>query len=60
MDIEDESAGVVPNGGLWVSCGVDEEPYDFVIRFDGGFHLLGGLVTKCNKHGWVNSQAVVQ
>ena len=42
MDMEDHSAGVVPNDGIWVSCGVVEEPYDFVIRFVSGFRLLGG------------------
>ena len=42
MDKEDHSAGVVPNGGLWASCGVVEEPYDFFICFGGGFRLLGG------------------
>ena len=42
MDMEDHSAGVVPNDGIWVSCGVVDKPNDFGIRFCGGFCLLGG------------------
>ena len=42
MDMEDHSAGVVLNDGIWVSGGVVEDPYDFVICFGGGFRLLGG------------------
>ena len=41
VDMEDHSSGVVPNDGIWVSCGVVEKPKYFVIRFGGGFFLLG-------------------
>ena len=36
VDMEDHSAGLVPNYGIWVSCGVVEKPNDlsYVLAVD--------------------------
>ena len=40
--------------------GVFQEPEDFVVCVFHGFGLLGGDVSKCNQHRWIDGDGIIQ
>ena len=60
MDVKDHTTSAVANGSVRMRGGVVQKPHRRLVGLLGSFGLVGGNGTNRDKHGRVDSDAVIQ
>ena len=60
MDMQDHVSGIIADGRIRIRQGVVEEPNDLVVGLLSGSSLLRGNGIKCNEHGGIDGNGIVQ